>query len=110
MGNVCWKDLLSMQKTQDRKKTAALLRKYIRDAELPMLKLLLRFRTGCDLLVDSNKTMTVAFMDMSEFSRRPVAKPCSQTLQLGEQYINYPEFRSELNSVLKSNIWVFDIW
>ena len=90
-------------------KTAALLRRYIREADLPMLKLLLRFWTGCDLLVDSNKTMTVEFMAMSEFSRRPVAITCSQTLQLCEQYNNYPEFRSELNSVLKSNIWVFDI-
>ena len=70
------------------------------------MKLLLRFITGSDLLIDSNKTITVEFVEMSEFSRRPVSR--SQTVQFAEQYESYTEFRAELNNILKSNVWIFD--
>ena len=55
----------------------------------------------------SNKTITVEFVEMSEFSRRPVSRTCSQTVQFAEQYESYTEFRAELN-ILKSNVWIFD--
>ena len=45
---------------------------------------------------------------MLEFSRRPVSRTCSQTVQFAEQYESYTEFRAELNNILKSNVWIFD--
>jgi len=88
--------------------TANHIKRYLREADRSTLEAFLRFCTGSDLLVHSNREITIEFTEMSEFELRPIGRTFSQTLLLGEHYSNYPEFRAEMNCVMKSNIWVFD--
>ena len=93
---------------KNQEETVKHLRRYLKDADETTLRLFLRFATGSDLLIHSNKVISVEFVAMTSFTRRPTSRTCTQTIQFGEQFDNYADFRAELNSILKSNVWVFD--
>lgn len=80
---------------------------YLRECDAKRQSLFLRFCTGSDLFL--GKTITVDFTDLKGFERRPVAHTCGCFLMLSVHYDNYPDFRSEMNKVLESNVWVMDI-
>lgn len=80
---------------------------YLRECDAKRQSLFLRFCTGSDLFI--GKTITVDFTDLKGFERRPVAHTCGCFLRLSVHYDNYPDFRSEMNKVLESNVWVMDI-
>ncbi|XP_056327829.1 uncharacterized protein LOC130240372 [Danio aesculapii] len=80
---------------------------YLRECDAKRQSLFLRFCTGSDLFI--GKAITVDFTDLKGFERRPVAHTCGCFLRLSVHYDNYPDFRSEMNKVLESNIWVMDI-
>lgn len=83
------------------------LRWYLRESDDDRLGKFLRFTTGSDVIICSK--IQVVFTKMSDFSRRPVGHTCGCVLELSDSYNNFPEFRSEFNAVLDSNIWVMDI-
>ncbi|KAJ8314114.1 LOW QUALITY PROTEIN: hypothetical protein KUTeg_008675, partial [Tegillarca granosa] len=86
------------------------LRKFIRESDKKTIENFLRFCTGSNLLIESNQIINVQFMEMSSFTRRPIGKTCTQTLQLSTNYTNYPEFRAEFNNILNSNVWVIGVY
>lgn len=65
----------------------------------------LRFCTGANLIIGQN--ITVSFNNTTGFGKTPQAQTCTFSLKLPE-FENYPEFRSEFNSILKSDMWVMD--
>ncbi len=80
---------------------------YLRECDAKRQSLFLRFCTGSDLFI--GKIITVDFTDLKGFERRPVAHTCGCFLRLSVHYDNYPDFRSEMNKILESNVWVMDI-
>ncbi|KAK1885168.1 4-phosphopantoate--beta-alanine ligase [Dissostichus eleginoides] len=63
--------------------------------------------SGSDLIVTDS--IYVGFEKMTEFTRRPIAHTCGNILHIADSYENFPDFRSEFNAVLESNVWVMDI-
>lgn len=92
--------------TSDEIKIYSYLKKYIREADKSTLEKFLRFCTGADLITD--KKISIQFKNSTGIQRTPVAHTCSSVLELDVSYDNFPDFRSEINSVLSSNIWVMD--
>jgi hypothetical protein len=89
------------------------LKRYIReiDMENRMLRNLLRFLTGSDLMLHNSEgffKIHVKIVDLEGIARRPVAHTCGRTLDLPRMYESYSVFKSEMNAVLNSNIWVMD--
>ncbi|XP_073667815.1 uncharacterized protein [Paramisgurnus dabryanus] len=83
------------------------LTRYLRECDTKKQSLFLRFCTGSDLFI--GKTITIDFTDLKGFERRPVAHTCGCFLMLSVHYDSYPDFRSEMNKILESNVWVMDI-
>lgn len=80
---------------------------YLRECESQHLSQFLRFCTGSDLIL--GKTITIYFTNLQGFQRRPVAHTCGCFLELSVNCDSYPDFRSEMNKVLESNVWIMDI-
>ncbi|KAL2079591.1 hypothetical protein ACEWY4_025335 [Coilia grayii] len=80
---------------------------YVKNADTLHLCNFLRFCTGSDLFL--GKTITVNFNQLQGLQRRPIAHTCGCVLQLSVHYDSYSDFSSEMNKVLKSNVWVMDI-
>lgn len=80
---------------------------YLKNADTLHLGNFLRFCTGSDLFL--GKTITITFNQLQGLQRRPVAHTCGCVLELSVHYDNYPDFSSEMNKVLESNVWVMDI-
>ncbi|XP_053734436.1 uncharacterized protein LOC128766904 [Synchiropus splendidus] len=93
--------------TPKQKEVASHLKKFIRELDEVKLQKFLRFCTGSDLVVTD--TILVEFQEMTEFTRRPVGHTCGKVLHIAESYENFPDFRSEFNAVLESNVWMMDI-
>lgn len=93
--------------TQPQATTSEYLKKYIKSLDQHHLALLLRFCTGSDLLIAPY--ITIKFIEQSDFTRRPIAHTCTFALDLPFTYDNFPQFRSEFNSILSSGMWVMDI-
>ena len=93
--------------TPAEKACADLVKKYIKELDESSLKLFLKFCTGADQLV--GKRIGIIFCELHGLSRRPVAHTCGCILQIPTNYDNFPEFRSEFNSILHSGVWVMDI-
>jgi hypothetical protein len=74
-----------------------------------MLKKLLGFCTGSDLVVQDIKNINVEFQHMEGLWRRPIAHTCGCVLKLSDNFLNFPEFRSEFNHVQGSGVWLMDI-
>lgn len=93
-------------------KAAKHLMRYIRELTPDLLKKFLRFCTASDLMLmdtdGSYRKIQVRLIDQKGFGRRPVAHTCGQILDLPKTYDTFPEFRSEFNAVLESDIWVMD--
>ena len=83
------------------------LKRFIRELDEIKLQKFLRFCTGSDLVITDS--IYVEFEEMSEFSRRPIGHRCGKILHIAASYDNFPDFRSEFNAVLESNVWVMDI-
>lgn len=80
---------------------------YLRNADTQHLCWFLRFCTGSDLFLEKN--IIVNFTQMEGFQRRPVAHTCGCVLELSVYYDSLPDFSTEMNKVLESNVWVMDI-
>ncbi|XP_047212407.1 uncharacterized protein LOC124864186 [Girardinichthys multiradiatus] len=83
------------------------LKRFIRELDDIKLQKFMRFCTGSDLIVTNS--IFVEFQDMTAFTRRSVGHTCGSILQIADNYENFPDFRSEFNAVLESNVWVMDI-
>ncbi|KAF3854508.1 hypothetical protein F7725_022563 [Dissostichus mawsoni] len=83
------------------------LKRYIRELDEEKLGRFLRFCTGSNLLTSGQ--IQVEFIAQSSFTRRPIGRACGMILQLSDNYDSFPDFRSEFNSILESNIWIMDI-
>ncbi|XP_038147514.1 uncharacterized protein LOC119787622 [Cyprinodon tularosa] len=95
-------DLSPMQK-----EVGNYLKRFIRELDDVKIQKFMRFCTGSDLIVTNS--IYVEFQDMTDFTRRPVGHTCGSILQIADSYENFPDFRSEFNAVLESNVWVMDI-
>ncbi|XP_057688452.1 uncharacterized protein LOC130913681 [Corythoichthys intestinalis] len=93
--------------TQKQSKVAQHLKRYVRELNEEKLGRFLRFCTGSDLLVTAG--IQIEFIVLTTFTRRPIGRTCTMILQLPDTYDHFPDFRSEFNSILESNIWVMDI-
>ncbi|KAI4802712.1 hypothetical protein KUCAC02_006291 [Chaenocephalus aceratus] len=91
--------------TTNQKEVANHLKRFIRELDESKLQKFLRFCTGSDL----TDRIYVGFEKMTEFTRRPIAHTCGNILHIADSYENFPDFRSEFNAVLESNVWVMDI-
>lgn len=80
---------------------------YLRECSKEGLCRFLRFCTGSDLFVE--KIITINFTQIEGFQRRPVSHTCGCVLELSVCYDSYPDFRSEMNKIMESNVWVMDI-
>ena len=87
------------------------LKRYIREIDMDT-KMLLRFLTASDLMLYNSEgnffKIQVKIVDLEGIARRPVAYTCGRVLDLSRMYKSYPIFKSEMNAVLNSNIWVMD--
>nr|XP_020466749.1 uncharacterized protein LOC109966335 isoform X2 [Monopterus albus]XP_020466750.1 uncharacterized protein LOC109966335 isoform X2 [Monopterus albus] len=93
--------------TPKQKEVGIHLKRFIRELDEIKLQKFLRFCTGSDLIVTDS--IYVEFKEMPEFERRPIGHTCGKILQIAESYDNFPDFRSEFNAVLESNVWIMDI-
>lgn len=89
------------------------LKRYIREIEdTKMLRTLLRFITASDLMLYNSEgkffTIQVKIADMEGISRRPIAHTCGRVLNIPKAYESYTVFRTEMNAVLNSSVWVMD--
>ncbi|XP_076842446.1 uncharacterized protein LOC143487027 [Brachyhypopomus gauderio] len=102
------KDLLIFPDEMNALETLAAryLKTYIGELDSHTLKLFLRFYTGSNLI---GGPITVQFIETSDFQRRPQSHTCGCVLKLPVGYHNYPDLRSDFNSILKSSVWVMDI-
>ena len=77
-----------------------------------MLHTLLRFLTASDLMLYNSEgnvfKIQVKIVDLEGVARRPVAHPCGRVFDLPRMYESYHIFKSEMNAMLNSNIWVMD--
>ncbi|KAK3101325.1 hypothetical protein FSP39_002703, partial [Pinctada imbricata] len=92
--------------TADEIGTSNHLKRFIKELTSDKLKRFLRFCTGSDLL--AVEKITVNFVNVAGFARRPVAHTCTCMLELSKVFDSFPQFRSEFNSVLESNYWEMD--
>lgn len=53
-------------------------------------------------------TIQVKIVDMEGISWRPIAHTCVRVLDIPKAYESYTVFRSEMNAVLNSSVWVMD--
>lgn len=90
------------------------LKRYIReiDTDMKMLRNLLRYLTASDLMLYDSEgnffKIQVKIVDLEGIARRPVAHTCGRVLDLPRMYESCPVFKSEMNAVLNSNVWVMD--
>ncbi|XP_038134767.1 uncharacterized protein LOC119779269 [Cyprinodon tularosa] len=95
-------DLSPMQK-----KVGNYLKRFIKELDDIKIHKFMQYCTGSDLIVIDS--IYVEFQDMTDFTRRPVGHTCGSILQIANSYENFPDFRSEFNAVLESNVWVMEI-
>lgn len=85
---------------------ALYLKKYIGEVDISILQHFLRFCTGSNLI---ESKIEVQFIESSEFEKRPQSHTCACILKVPVGYHNYPELRSDFNSVLRTSVWVMDV-
>ncbi|KAM9717484.1 uncharacterized protein ACNS7B_021134 [Menidia menidia] len=93
--------------TSKQAEVAQHLKRYVRELNEEKLGRFLRFCTGSDLLLSG--IIEVEFTVQTSFTRRPIGHTCGMLLELSDSYDSFPDFRSEFNSNLESNVWVMDI-
>lgn len=82
------------------------IKKFLRESDDKVRQAFFRFSTGADLPI---MKISVEFSNTTGIQRMPIAHTCSGQLQISTNYEDYVDFRSEMNSVLASNIWIMDI-
>ena len=83
-------------------------KRFIQGLDQKMLKKLLRFLTGSDIIVV--ESIGIAFTKPeSAFTRRSIAHICAPCLELPSTYNNFCEFREEFTNILDKNNWDIDI-
>lgn len=92
--------------TANESKCFTFLKKYIKECEKKELQMLLRFCTGADII--TKNFINVRFNTSSGFLRTPKAQTCTCSLELPDSYDNYVDFKSEMNGLLTSNVWIMD--
>lgn len=90
-----------------KRKVFGFLKKFIREADQMLCTKFLRFVTGSDIITDYININFTSAKD--NYSRSPVAHTCTNTLDLPMSYDRFIDLRSEINSILASNVWVMDI-
>jgi len=90
-----------------KRKVFGFLKKFIREADQMLCTKFLRFVTGSDIITDQININFTSAKD--NYSRSPVAHTCTNTLDLPMSYDRFIDLRSEINSILASNVWVMDI-
>ena len=83
-------------------------KKYIRSLDTVMLKYLLCFLTGAELLVVEAITGTFKKSE-SKFTKRLIAHTCGPCLKLPYTCSNFCEWRDEFSNILKKSTWEMDI-
>lgn len=107
------KNVLTLLKTEsavldaNAEKVFSFLKKFIRESEKKDLEKFLRFCTGADSI--TSDSIIIHFKNIDGFGRASVAHTCGCILELPTSYDKYTDFRSEMNSLLASNIWIMDI-
>ncbi|XP_030290693.1 uncharacterized protein LOC115592255 isoform X3 [Sparus aurata] len=101
---VCKLLKFALDLTPKQKEVGNHLKRFIRELDESKLQKFLRFCTGSDLVVTDS--IYVEFEEMTEFTRRPIGHTCGKILQLADSFENFPDFRSEFNAVLESNVWI----
>ena len=82
-------------------------KRYVKGLDLSMLKKLLKFLTGSDLM--TVQKLSIIFIKQSTFERRPIAHTCGPTLELSSTYSNFCELREEFSNILNHSTWEMDI-
>lgn len=95
-----------MNPSQDR--VLSYLRQYVGDMRPEELRVFLRFVTGSCVCTASG--IGVTFNSLEGLARRPVVHTCSRTIELPTTYVNYEEFSSEFDKIMKSDdiAWCMD--
>lgn len=83
-------------------------KRYIRGLDTPLLKKLVKFLTGSDILIIESIDIIFTKPE-SSFERRPIAHTCAPCLELPSTYNSYCELREEFSNILNSNDWEIDI-
>ena len=83
-------------------------KKYIRSLDTVMLKYLLCFLTGAEILVVEVINGTFK-KNESKFTKRPIAHTCGPCLELSCTSSNFCEWREEFSNILKKSSWEMDI-
>lgn len=89
-------------------KITGFLKKYIKEISASQLSAFLRFVMGADIITMDTKIF-LTFNDKTGLQRMPIGRTCGSVLELSVHYDNYPDFRSDMNCVLKSDVWVMDL-
>ena len=84
------------------------LKRYIRGLDIHLMKKLLQFLTGSDILVVDSIDIIFTKPE-SSFERRPVAHTCAPCLELPSTYNSYCELREEFSNILSINNWEINI-
>lgn len=104
----CLSKILVKEQTlnKEQKRIFEYLKTFIKESDEKTRTAFFRFCTGSDLPI---MCINVTFSLEDGTKRMPIAHTCSGLLSLPITFENYVIFRSELNSVLSSNVWVMDI-
>ena len=98
----------ALPKDEGERDALSYFKRYIRGLKEEMLKKLLQFLTGSELLIF--KTLEITFIKHdSSFERRPIAHTCGPCLELPSTYQSYCELREEFTNILNRNLWEMDI-
>ena len=83
-------------------------KKYIRSLDTVMLKHLLCFLIGAEILVVEGINLTFK-KNESKFTRRPIAHTCGPCLELPSTYSNLCELREDFLDILKKSTCEIDL-
>jgi len=86
--------------------TLNFLKKYLKETKEDNVINFLRFCTGADMITDTK--IKIQFTNTTGLLKTPIAHTCSSTLELPTEYESFIQFRSEMNNLFQSNIWVMD--
>ena len=84
------------------------LRQFIGNMRTDELRIFLRFVTGSCVCTTSG--ISVSFIKLDGLARRPIAHTCNCALEISTMYLNYADFSTEFDTVLKDkeHSWSMD--
>ena len=83
-------------------------KRYIRGLDTNLLKRLVKFLTGSDLMIVDSIGVLFTKPE-TNFARRPIAHTCTPCLELPSTYNNYCELREEFSNILQLTDWNINI-